>query len=378
MKTTDVTPVPPLNLGANFKHVREEVLAEIAAVCDSGYYVLGPKVAQFEEKLATYCGSKHALGLSSGTDALMAALMALEIGPGDEVIVPTLTFFATAGTVARLGARPVFCDVDPESFNSGAEHFEPHITPRTKAIIPVHLYGRLTEVQPILELAQRHGLTIIEDAAQAIGARSPDGRVAGTFSTFGCLSFYPTKNLGAIGDAGALLTDDENLFEIARKLRIHGSGHTYYHDRVGGNFRIDALQAAILTIKLKHLDAWNAQRRRVATRYTELLESAGLVPECLTPPADVGDAHVYHQYVIRTARRDELAKFLKDRKIGCGVYYPLCLHLQTCFQHLGHKAGDFPHAEKATAEVLALPIYPELTEPQQETVVSAIAAFLRS
>lgn len=370
-------PVPPLNLAANFDALRDELLAEIAAVAASGYYVLGPKVAAFEEDIARYCGVKHALGVSSGTDALLLALMTLEIDPGDEVIVPTFTFFATAGTVARTGARPVFCDILPETYNLDVGQIERLITRRTKAIMPVHLYGQLADMQPLLEIAGRRGIPVIEDAAQAIGARDADGRRAGAFGTFGALSFYPTKNLGALGDAGALLTDDHGLLETARKLRVHGSGHTYHHDRIGGNFRIDALQAAILAVKLKHLEEWTEQRRAHAARYNDLIHAAGLAPEHLRTPPEVHGRHVYHQYVLRARRRDELAAFLKERKIGSGVYYPLPLHLQKCFADLGHKAGDFPHAERAAAEVLALPIYPELTESQQQAVVEALSAFYR-
>ncbi len=374
---TDIIPVPPLNLAGQFAGVRDELLRELAAVADSGYYVLGPKVTAFEEALARYCGTKYALGLSSGTDALLVALMALGVGPGDEVIVPTFTFFATAGTVARLNAKPVFCDIVADTYNIDVAQVERLITPRTKAIIPVHLYGQLADMRPLMALAKSHNLPVIEDAAQAIGATAPDGKRAGSYAIFGALSFYPTKNLGAMGDAGALLTSDEAQFELCRKLRIHGSGHTYYHDMVGGNFRIDALQAAILTLKLAHLEDWTTQRRARAARYTQLITEAGLAPECVRPPQELNGRHVYHQYVLRAQRRDELMAFLKDRKIGAGVYYPLPLHQQTCFQNLGYKPGDFPQAEKAAAEVLALPIYPELTEAQQQSVVSALRAFYR-
>ncbi len=372
---TGVTPVPALSLAAQFAELRTELLEELTAVAASGHYVLGPKVAAFEEALAGYCGVKHALGLSSGTDALLAALMALGVGPGDEVIVPTFTFFASAGTVVRVGARPVFCDIAPQTFNIDVGQVERRITPRTKAIMPVHLYGQLADMGPLLAIARRHNVPVLEDAAQAIGARLPDGRMAGALGVTGALSFYPTKNLGALGDAGALLTADDALFEIARKLRVHGSGHTYYHDRVGGNFRIDAVQAALLTIKLKHLETWTEQRRARAARYTELLSAAGLVPESVRPPQEIHGRHVYHQYVLRADRRDELLAFLQQRKIGAGVYYPLPLHLQKCFGDLGYKPGDFPHAEKAATEVLALPIYPELTDEQQRSVVAALAAF---
>jgi dTDP-4-amino-4,6-dideoxygalactose transaminase len=375
-RPSDDTPVPPLNLSGNFAAISTELMAELAAVAASGYYVLGPKVTAFEAALAEYCGTRHAIGLSSGTDALLAALMALEVGPGDEVVIPTFTFFATAGVVARLGARPVFCDIEPDAFNIDVQALERALTPRTKAIIPVHLYGRMADMPSVLEVANGRGVAVVEDAAQAIGARLEDsGKMAGSFGCMGALSFYPTKNLGALGDAGAIVTDDPRLDESLRKLRVHGSGHTYYHDRIGGNFRIDALQAALLAIKLKHLEGWTEQRIARAARYTELLESAGLVPDRVRPPAVLRGRHVYHQYVIRTQRRDELAEFLKQRKIGCGVYYPVPLHLQTCFKHLGHKPGDFPVAETAAREVLALPIYPELTDAQQRAVVQAIADF---
>jgi dTDP-4-amino-4,6-dideoxygalactose transaminase len=377
VKLMEAVPVPPLNLAAQFAAIRAELLDELQAVAESGYYVLGPKVAAFEEALARYCGVKHALGLSSGTDGLLVALMALGIGPGDEVIVPAFTFFATAGTVVRVGARPVFCDVAPQTFNIDVAQAERRITARTKAIIPVHLYGQLADMPALLAVAARHNVPVIEDAAQAVGATLPDGRMAGALGRMGVLSFYPTKNLGAMGDAGALLTNDDDLLELARKLRVHGSGHTYYHDRVGGNFRIDALQAAILTIKLKHLDRWTAQRRRRAARYTELINAAGLAPEHVRPPQEIHGRHVYHQYVLRVDRRDELMAFLQQRRIGAGVYYPLPLHLQTCFAGLGHKAGDFPHAEKAAADVIGLPIYPELTDDQQDAVVGALTAFYR-
>ncbi|MEW6252936.1 MAG: DegT/DnrJ/EryC1/StrS family aminotransferase [Planctomycetota bacterium] len=372
---SEPTPVPPLNLAGQFAGLREELLRELTEVAASGQYVLGPKVAAFEAALARYCGTRFALGVSSGTDALLLALMALEVGPGDEVLVPSFTFFATAGVVARLGARPVFCDVDAESYNLTAGEVARRTTPQTKVVIPVHLYGQLADMPAICAEAGKRGVAVVEDAAQAIGAKLADGRMAGSFGVCGALSFYPTKNLGALGDAGALLTDDEKLLELCRKLRIHGSGHTYYHERVGGNFRIDALQAALLTIKLTRLEEWTAARRARAARYTELLTAAGLAPECVRPPREVHGRHVYHQYVLRAQRRDEALAFLKQRKIGAGVYYPLPLHQQTCFAYLGHRPGDFPQAERAAEEVLALPIYPELTEAQQQAVVGALAEF---
>ncbi len=369
--------VPPLNLAAEFAALREPLLREIAEVCESGQYILGAKVAAFERALAEYCGSRFALGISSGTDAQLVGMMALEIGRGDEVIVPAFTFFATAGTVARLGARPVFCDIDPQTFNLDATQLEDRITTRTRAVAPVHLFGQMTDLRPIFEACNRRGIAVIEDAAQAIGARPPGASrgSAGAYGTFGWLSFYPTKNLGAFGDAGALLTNDARLHELCLKLRVHGSGHSYYHERIGGNFRIDALQAAILSVKLPHLEGRIEARRQRAARYTQWIEQAGLTPEHVRPPREVYGRHVYHQYVVRVQRRDELVEFLRSRRIGCGVYYPLPLHLQKCFEYLGHRPGDFPQAERAAAEVLALPLYPELTADQQEAVVAALSAF---
>ncbi len=369
--------VPPLNLVANFADVREEILSELAEVAASGQYVLGPKVLAFERALAEYCGTRHAVGVSSGTDALLVALMALGIRPGDEVVVPAFTFFATAGVVARLGARPVFCDIDPRTYNIDVADMAARLTPRTKAIIPVHLYGQLADMPALLDIARQRKLPVIEDAAQAIGATAADGTRAGAFGTCAALSFYPTKNLGALGDAGAVLTNDDELAELLVKLRIHGSGHTYYHERVGGNFRIDPIQAAVLTVKLKRLERWTEERRSRAARYGQLLTAAGVVPEHVELPQELTGRHVYHQYVLRVRRRDELAAYLKERRIGCGVYYPLPLHLQTCFADLGYKPGDFPQSEAAAAAVLALPIYPELTEQQQNAVVDSIAAFYR-
>ena len=371
------TPVPPLNLAANFKQIREEALAAITEICDSGYYVLGPKVAAFESDLAEYCGGKHALGVSSGTDALLLALMALDIGRGDEVIVPTFTFFATAGCVARVGATPVFCDIDPETYNLDVADLEQRITTRTKAVIPVHLYGQTAPMRRLLDAVNRHGIATIEDAAQAIGTRDPDfpDRRAGAIGTFGAISFYPTKNLASVGDAGGLVTNDAKLHEKATKLRLHGETTRYHHSLIGGNFRTDPIHAAILSIKLRHLDAWNDRRRALAANYNRLLEQAGLSPEFVRLPVDQTGSHVFHQYVVRAQRRDELAAHMQARKIAVGIYYPIPLHLQECFAYLGHQAGELPHAEQAAAEVLALPIYPELQESQQEIVVDAMKAF---
>ncbi|MFN0135365.1 MAG: DegT/DnrJ/EryC1/StrS family aminotransferase [Phycisphaerae bacterium] len=371
-------PVPPLNLSGNFKHVRDEVLAEITAICDSGFYILGPKVQAFEDAFAKYCGCKHALGLSSGTDAILVALMTLGIGPGDEVIVPTFTFFATAGCVARVGATPVFCDIDPDSYNIDVAQFERLITPRTKAVMPVSLYGRVAGMSDLMSIARKRGIRVIEDACQSIGAReSKSSPMAGTFGDFGATSFYPTKNLGAAGDAGALLMNDTALFEKAKQMRLHGETQRYHHQFIGGNFRIDALQAAILTIKLKHLPQWTELRREKACKYYGLFEQAGLAPESIHLPQAGDGYHVYHQFVIRAPRRDDLVKHLAARQIGYGIYYPIPLHMQECFAYLGRKAGEFPHAEAAAREVLALPMYPELTDAQQAAVVGAIREFYR-
>ncbi|MCA9243702.1 MAG: DegT/DnrJ/EryC1/StrS family aminotransferase [Phycisphaerales bacterium] len=367
-------PVPPLNLAANFTPLRDEIIAGVTEIMDSGYYVLGPRVEAFEADLAKYCGSPFALGVSSGTDALLVALMALDIGPGDEVICPAFTFFGTAGVIARLGAKPVFCDIDPDTFNVDIADLERRITPKTRALMPVHLYGQLADMDEILSIAKRHKLPVVEDAAQAVGA-THNNRMAGAIGDFGCLSFYPTKNLGAIGDAGALLCQTEESFTKARSLRLHGETKKYHHRLIGGNFRIDVLQAFILQVKLRHIDAWTEQRRAVADRYTKLFAEAGLAPELVRLPIARIGRHVYHQYVIRAPRRDELVAFLTERKIGSGVYYPIPLHLQECFAYLGGKAGDLPESERAAKEVLALPMYPELTEAQQISVVAGIRAF---
>lgn len=371
--------VPPLNLPANFAALRDELLAEMTAIAESGTYILGPKVAALEEALQKYTGAKHALGLSSGTDALLVAMMALDIGPGDEVICPTFTFFGTAGTVARLGARPVFCDIEADTFNMDARQLAALITPRTKAIMPVHLYGQLADMSAICAIAGKHNIPIIEDACQAIGAREDGakGRMAGCFGTFASLSFYPTKNLGAMGDAGALLVNDDALFEKSKLLRTHGENPRYHHRLIGGNFRIDALQAAVLTIKLRRLEEWTQQRVARAARYTKLFADAGLSPEFVRTPVVRHGRHTYHQYVLRVRDREALTQHLTACKIGWGIYYPVPLHQQDCFAYLGYKAGALPVAEQAAREVLALPIYPELTDAQQEAVVAAIREFYR-
>ena len=360
-RTATPVPVPLLDLTAQYRTIRDEVRPAIDDVCDRQALVLGDVVTDFETSLAAYCGTRHAVAVSSGTDALLAAMMALDIGPGDEVIVPSFTFFATAGTVSRLGATPVFADIDPRTFNVTAEEVARHVTPRTKAIVPVHLFGQCADTAGINQVACDPKLDariwVLEDAAQAIGA-SRDGKKACATGFCGALSFYPTKNLGAFGDAGAICCDDDDYAARLKKIRVHGSGHTYYHDEVGGNFRIDALQAAVLSVKLRHLDAWSEGRRRHAAIYDEIFDGTDVV----APHIEAGCESVYNQYVVRVPDRDAVRAKLNELKIGSGVYYPLGLHQQACFKHLD--APALPHTEAACREVLALPVFPELTEGQ--------------
>jgi dTDP-4-amino-4,6-dideoxygalactose transaminase len=365
--------VPLLDLKAQYASIREEIREAIDRVCDSQHFILGPEVTALESEVAAFCEARFAVGVSSGTDALLAALMAVGVGAGDEVITTTYSFFATAGVIARLGAVPVFVDIDPETYNLNAKAVADKITSKTKAIMPVHLFGRCAEMGPILEAARQQGIAVIEDAAQAIGAFDEKGRNAGTMGQIGCFSFFPSKNLGAFGDGGMVLTNNEALADMLRVLRVHGSKPKYYHRIVGGNFRLDALQAAILRVKLKYLPAWTAARRAHAQQYRDLFNEAGLRGR-VTLPEDVS-GHIYNQFVIRISDRDRLQSFLKDRGIGTEVYYPLPLHLQECFRELGYKKGDFPHAERAAQESLALPVYPELTPAQQEFVVDQIGEF---
>ncbi len=367
--------VPLLDLKAQYVPLREEIRAAIDRVCDSQELILGSEVAALEEELARFCGVRHAVGVSSGTDALLIALMAVGVGPGDEVITPAYSFFATAGVVARLGAKPVFVDIEAETFNLDARQVDGRITPRTKAIIPVHLYGRSAELDPVLASAGKRGIAVIEDAAQAIGATDAKGRGAGTVGRMGCFSFYPTKNLGAFGDAGLVVTNDAPLAESLKVLRVHGASPKYYHKVVGGNFRIDALQAAVLRVKLKRLASWSEGRRANAARYRRLFAQAG-TGATVVLPADV-PGHIYNQFVIRVPDRDRLQKVLGEHGVGTEIYYPLPLHLQECFAALGCRNGDFPVSESAAADSLALPIYPELTEEQLGHVVATIAAFYR-
>jgi len=368
--------VPLLDLSAQYQPLRPRLLDAVTRVCDSQRFIGGPEVEGLERELAAYLRVPHAIGMSSGTDALVAALMALDIGPGDEVITPTYSFFATAGAVARLGARPVLVDVERDSFNLDPAATVAAITPRTKAIIPVHLFGQSAELEPILSAAASRGITVIEDAAQAIGAQYHD-RPVGAWGAIGCFSFFPSKNLGGFGDGGLVTAADEALAHRLRLVRNHGMEPKYYHHLVGANFRLDALQAAVLRVKLPHLAAWSDARRANAARYRALFADAG-VAGVVTLPAELpGRTHIYNQFVIRTERRDQLRAHLDRAGIGTEIYYPVPFHLQACFADLGYAAGAFPVAESAAATSLALPIYPELTEAQQAEVVGAIGTFFR-
>ena len=363
--------VPLLDLKAQFATIREEIMPAIQAVMESQYFINGPEVKELEQLVADYSDCAAAVGVSSGTDALLASLMTLGVGAGDEVITSPYTFFATAGSIWRSGARPVFVDIEPETFNIDPNGIEAAITERTKAIIPVHLFGQVAEMDPILALAESYGLFVIEDAAQAIGA-TYKGRKAGSMGTVGCFSFFPSKNLGGMGDGGMIVTQDERLAKRLRMCRGHGGRDKYHNEFVGGNFRLDTIQAAGLIVKLRHLDEWSARRRANAARYNELLAD---VEPVTTPVIRDYNVSIYNQYVIRVPRRDELQAFLKENDIGTAVYYPLSLHEQECFASLGYKKGDFPESEKAAAESLALPVYPELADEQICFVVEKIRQF---
>jgi len=373
--------VPLLDLKAQYRSLEPQIQEAVRRVFASQQFVLGEEVAALEKELSRYLGGCEAVGVASGTDALLLALMALEISDGDEVITTPYSFFATAGAIHRAGARPVFVDIDPETYLIRPELVSRAVTSRTRAILPVHLFGQMADMEPILDLSRKRGLAVIEDAAQAIGASAPvAGRPmqAGTAGTFGCFSFFPTKNLGGAGDGGLVTTQDRELSERIRQLRRHGEESTYVHARVGLNSRLDALQAAVLRIKLPHLDSWNAAREANAARYGKLFEEAGLLREdgpVALPRARSGARHTFHQYVIRAHRRDDLLAALRAAGIGCAVYYPIPLHLQRCFATLRHHRGDFPVSETASSTTLALPVYPELTEAQQREVVGVIRAF---
>jgi dTDP-4-amino-4,6-dideoxygalactose transaminase len=367
--------VPLLDLQAQYASLRDEVRPAIERVLESQRFVLGDEVRRLENSIADYCHTKHAVGCASGSDALLLALMALDVKSGDEIITTPFSFFATASCVARLGARPVFVDIDPGTYNIDVSQVADAITPRTKAIMPVHIYGQCAHVDPLLALGERHGIPIVEDAAQAIGA-TDRGRPAGSMGALGCFSFYPTKNLGGAGDGGIVTTNDVNLAQRLQRLRAHGGITEYQHTEVGINSRLDELQAAVLNVKLSRLDAWSNERAERAAFYTQLLNEADLGFEVTTPVVRPDCRHIFHQYVIRVPRhRDALMDHLRERGVGAKVYYPIPLHRQECFAYLGYKEGAFPEAERAARETFALPAYPELSEEQQVYVVDSIGSF---
>lgn len=374
--------VPLLDLKAHHVPLQKEIMAALEQTFLSQAFILGPEVAKLEVRVASYSQAKCGIGVSSGTDALLISLMAIGVSPGDEVITTPYSFFATAGAVARLGAKPVFVDIDPKTYNIDPSKIGKAITAKTKAIIPVHLYGQCADMAPIVDLAHQHNLKVIEDAAQAIGAEYRDGRRAGSIGTVGCLSFFPSKNLGALGDGGMVITNDQELAERMKVLRVHGGKPKYYHKLIGGNFRLDAIQAAVLNVKLNYLDDWTRRRQDNARRYETLFQQSGLVqkgkvrlPDPVYRESGTKHYHIYNQFVLRVEKRDELMGHLKQKGIGTEIYYPVPFHLQECFRYLGHKEGDFPECERAAKQTVAIPIYPELTVTQQEEVVSTIMGF---
>lgn len=367
--------VPLLDLKAQYAGIRGEIEPLIKEIVESQYFIMGPQVKECEAAVAKYCGCEHGVGVSSGTDALLVALMAEGVGAGDEVITTPYTFFATAGSIARLGARPVFVDIDPVTFNIKPSEIEAKITPRTKAIMPVHLFGQMADMDPIMQIAEKRKLVVIEDAAQAIGSEYK-GRRAGSIGHYGCFSFFPSKNLGCFGDGGMVVTRDAARAEKLAILRNHGSKPKYYHKIIGGNFRLDTLQAAVVTAKLRHLDDWTAGRQSNAARYGRLFDASGLVRKGLVRLPQIRESrHIFNQYVIRVSRRDELLEHLKKCDVGTEVYYPVPMHLQECFAYLGCAKGSLPESEKAALETLALPIYPELSDAQAAHVVDSVAQF---
>jgi dTDP-4-amino-4,6-dideoxygalactose transaminase len=388
-----MTNVPLLDLKAQFAQIRAEVMPLIDQVCASQQFILGEHVRGLEEEIAGYCGAPFGVGVSSGTDALLLALMALGIGSGDEVLTSPFTFFATAGTIARAGARPLFCDIDPRTFNISPSAVQTFIEReciasgeglinratggRIKAIMPVHLYGQSADMDPLMEIAGRHRLKVIEDAAQAIGTEYKNGVRVGSIGDIGCFSFFPSKNLGAFGDAGLCTTRDAELAERMRVLRVHGGKPKYFHALIGGNFRIDELQAAVLRVKLKYLDGWTQARQRNAAYYDRAFAAAALGTRLVTPPALQGQRHIFNQYIVRVHERDALKKFLAERGIGTEIYYPVPLDRQECFAYLGLQPGAYPESERAARETLALPVYPELTEEQLGAVVAGVAEFFK-
>jgi dTDP-4-amino-4,6-dideoxygalactose transaminase len=375
--------VPFFDLRPQFISIEREIKSALDEVFKSQQFILGPQVEALEKAIAHYCGTQYAIGVASGSDALLLSLMALGIGNGDEVILPPFTFFATAGSVSRVGATPVFVDIDENTYNIDPSQIELKITSRTKAIIPVHLFGQCADMDPILQMSRTKGIFVIEDAAQALGAeyrRDPNsnGWRAGQMGDIGCFSFYPTKNLGAFGDGGMLVTNDAHWAEKMRLLRVHGSQPKYFHKWIGINSRLDSIQAAILLVKLRHLETWTEGRRKKAEQYQSLFQDLFLsTPDIKLPWVQYKNRHIFHQYVIRVPERNRLRQFLMEEGIGTDIYYPLPLHLQECYAFLKHRRGDFPSSEKASEETLALPIYPELTEDQQAYVVDRIRAFYK-
>jgi dTDP-4-amino-4,6-dideoxygalactose transaminase len=378
MSASHPSGVPLCDLQTQYAQLQPQLESALARVLASGQVILGPEVRAFEDEVSAYCGASHGIGCGSGTDALSLALHALEIGPGDEVILPSFTFFATAGSVCRTGARPVFADIDPQTFNVDPTQVENKITPRTRALLVVHLFGQCADMTPLWQIAERHRLPIIEDAAQALGSEYQDKR-AGSLGAIGCLSFYPTKNLGAYGDAGMVVTSDAHWAERMSCLRVHGMEPKYFHKYIGWNARIDALQACMLRVKLPHLDGWIEQRQEAGRRYDDLIEEEHLSQFLDRPVVKAHRRHTFNQYVVRVGRgqRDSLVRHLKAEGIGCEIYYPMPLHMQECLAYLGYHEGDFPCSEEASRCVLALPMFPEITEQQQRRVIGSCVAFVR-
>jgi len=365
-------PVPLLDLKRQYQPIMNEINTAIANVFNHNKFIMGPEVSELEKKVAEYVGTKYAIAVASGTDALLIALRAISIEPGDEVITTPFTFFATGGAISRLGAKPVFVDINPSTYNINPDLIEAAITKRTKAIMPVHLYGQCADMDPILGLARKYNLKVIEDAAQAIGSKY-NGRSAGNMGDLGCFSFFPSKNLGAAGDAGMITTNDDHLYELCAKLRVHGAKPKYYHALVGYNSRLDTIQAAVLLVKLRYLNGWHEGRRAKASNYDRIFS----LNTISTPSVDANYYHIYHQYTIRVDNRDGLLDNLKSNNIGSEVYYPLPLHLQECYKYLGYAIGSLPESEKASKEVISLPIFPELTEGEQQEVVETIEQFYK-
>ncbi|KAA3609944.1 MAG: DegT/DnrJ/EryC1/StrS family aminotransferase [Calditrichaeota bacterium] len=376
MKTT-INNVPLLDLKAQYDTLRKEIEPAVKEVMESQYFIGGPRLKEFENNIAEYCQSKFALGVSSGTDALLLALMALDIEPGDEVIVPVYSFFATAGCVSRIGAKPVFVDIDPETYNIDPQKLESAITPKTKVIIPVHLYGQLANMNAIMDIARKNNLYVIEDAAQAIGSENDKGERAGTFGDIGCFSFFPSKNLGGFGDGGLVTTKDEELFKKMDYLKNHGAYPKYYHKLIGGNFRLDSLQAVVLDIKLKYLDSWTAGRQENAEYYIQEIENRGLTKYITTPFSVDGYRHIYNQFILKCENRDGLIKHLRELNVGCEIYYPVTFNNQECFTYLGYEKGTFPVAENAADSTIAIPVYPELTDEQKNYILDGIEEFYK-